>query len=226
MLVPAPPMSIVSAAKIIYNSAATGIAPALPCNGMTITIDEIATHRARLRQEIMERECLLAAFDVVERYAASGHRPNSAQLGSLVSALLPSRQEVEVKELSASPPLPALPPKPPVQRYVHPELKAFPNNMHGRNGRQVWWAIQRMTEDYSLHDIAAMLEREGAPMGSPEISVVLTRLKARGEIEEVRSSAGPHPALFRKPESATSLAASSGDSTVNTETTATPAAVS
>ncbi len=82
----------------------------------------------------MDRECLLAALDVVEKYAARGHSPNSMQLGNLVAALLPSRPVVELKELPASPPPPApaaLPPMPPVERYVHPELKALPCNFHG-----------------------------------------------------------------------------------------------
>jgi hypothetical protein len=194
---------------------------------MNLTLNEIATYRVRLREEIMERECLLAAFDVVEKYAASGHRPNSMQLGRLVSALLPARPAVELKELADTPPQPAaLPPKPPVERYMHPELKAFPHNMHGRKTGLVRWAIQRMTDDYSQHDIGAILEREGAPVQPPGISVVLTRLKARGEIEEAKPSAGPHPALFRKPKNAASLVTDSEDSTVNTATTATPAAVS
>jgi hypothetical protein len=201
---------------------------------MNLTLDEIATHRARLREEIMERECLLAAFDVVEKYAASGHRPKSMQLGSLLSALLPSRPAVELKELSTSatptslppPARAALPPTPPVERYVHPELKALRYNLHGRNSNLVRWAIQRMKEDYSLHDIGAMLEREGAPVRPPEISVVLTRLKARGEIEEIKRSAGPHPAIFRKVESATPFPANPEDSAANTETTAMAAAVS
>ena len=42
---------------------------------MNITPDEIATLRARLREEIMDRECLLAALDVVEKYTARGHSP-------------------------------------------------------------------------------------------------------------------------------------------------------
>lgn len=195
---------------------------------MKINRDEIATLRARLREEIMERECLLAALDVVEKYAARGHAPHSMELGSLVAALLPSRQPVELKELPAPSPPPApaaLPPPPPVERYVHPELKHWKFSGHGAQANLVRWAIARMTDDYSLHDIAAMLKREGTGMDSPEISVVLTRLKARGEIEEIRRSAGPHPALFRKPEGATFLATASDDSGANTEATATPAAV-
>ena len=180
---------------------------------MTLTLDDIATHRTRLHQEIMERECLLAAFDVVEKYAASGHAPRSMELGSLVSGLLPSRAAIEVKELPVSaatpapasipPPAPAaLPPKPLPERYMHPELKAIPTNMHGRNSQAVSWAIQRMTDDYSLRDIHALLKREGFHIEPAQISVVLTRMKVRGEIEEIKFGYGPSPALFRKPEAA------------------------
>ncbi|HEY3664084.1 MAG TPA: hypothetical protein VGL24_13100 [Chthoniobacterales bacterium] len=176
---------------------------------MNLNLDEIHTLRARLREEIMERECLLAALDVVEKYTGQGYGPNSMQFGRLVSALLPSRPAVETKELLTSaapvtaslpPPVPAaLPPKPPVERYIHPELKHWRFSGHGAIANLVRWAIQRMTEDFSLHHIASMLEREGHPLHSPDISVVLTRLKGRGEIEEVKPAAGPYPAVFAKP---------------------------
>ncbi|HEY1583783.1 MAG TPA: hypothetical protein VGF73_11865, partial [Chthoniobacterales bacterium] len=82
---------------------------------MNLTLDEITTHRSRLRHEIMERECLLAAFNVVEKYAASGQAPDAIHLGSLVSGLLPSRTALELKEAARSAvPAPAsLPPPAP-----------------------------------------------------------------------------------------------------------------
>jgi hypothetical protein len=168
---------------------------------MNLTLDEIATHRARLREEIMEREILLAAFDVVEKYAASGHGPNSMQLGSLVSALLPSQPAVEGKETpaSATPNAPSSPPQPRAAPYIHPELKAFGRSYPVNNGTFVQWAIARMTEDYSLRDIAAMLKREGNPMSPEKISVVLSRFKSRGEIEEIRPGGGRTPAIYRAP---------------------------
>jgi hypothetical protein len=174
-----------------------------------INLDEIATHRARLREEIMERECLLAALDVVEKYAASGHGPNSMRLGNLLSALLPSRPTAEVKELpmpaapaAASPPSAptALPPPPPVERYVHPELRAIVEHWNVNHTKIVEWAVAQMTEDYSLHDLSALLRREGYSLRNAEISVVLSRLKARGEIEEIKPGAGPLPAVFRPPQ--------------------------
>jgi hypothetical protein len=201
----------------------------LVLHSMNLNQDDIATVRNRLRDEITERECLLAAVELFEKYAASGQAPRSINLGGLLSTLVPDRACIELKELPAlpTPPVPvALPPPPPVERYVHPDLKPLINYSHGRNGRVVWWAIERMTEDYSLHDVAALLEREGAPLANPHISVVLTRLKNRGEIEEVKQSAGPHPAVFRKPENPIPLAPAVEDVASDTPTSLSPVTVS
>jgi hypothetical protein len=174
---------------------------------MSLTIDEIVEYQDRLRREIVERECLLAAFNVLHGYVANDRAPKSLELGRLVSALVSSSSGVSLAEpateLSVAPAAAALPPQPPVPPYIHPELKAIANG-YGSNGKIVSWAIQQMTDDYSLRDIAALLEREGSPMRSADISVVLTRLKSRGEIEEVERARGPIGSVFRKPESATS----------------------
>jgi hypothetical protein len=47
-----------------------------------------------------------------------------------------------------------------------------------------------MTDDYTVGDIAALLKREGYRMPSAHVSVVLTRLKRRGEIEEISAGRG------------------------------------
>jgi len=170
---------------------------ALQC--MTITLEEIITQQDRLRREIVERECLLAAFDVMQRYMAQRGGPMSMELGSLFSGLGLTRPPTATKDPIALPPAAptALPAPPPVERYLHPELKAM-RHMHGINGKNVSWAIRQITCDYTLRDIAALLEREGLIMAPAEISVVLTRLKQRGEIEEIRAGGGRTPALFRK----------------------------
>ena len=165
---------------------------------MKINRDEIVLLRTRLREEIMERECLLAAVELFEKYAASGHAPSSINLGGLVSMLVPGRTTIELKELPAPPPPPApaaLPPVPRVERYVHPELRALQYN--GSNSKYVRWAIARLDHDYTSRDIAALLEGEGHLMTSAEISVVLSRFKRRGEIEEIRPGTGRTPAVFR-----------------------------
>jgi hypothetical protein len=165
--------------------------------------DEIAMQRARLREEIMERECLLTALDALEKYLASGHGPRSMRLGNLVSALLPSRSAVELKDVPSSPAPPAappaLPPPPPVERYVHPELTHRQFSGHGSTAALVRWAVGRMTRDFSLDEVDEMLTREGKATGRPEISVVLSRLNRRGEIEQIRPAAGPYPAFYRNP---------------------------
>lgn len=171
---------------------------------MSLTIDEIVEYQDRLRREIVERECLLAAFNVLHGYVASDRAPKSLELGSLVSALARSSPGVSFPELATElPTAPALPPEPPVQRYMHPELKGLDTHLHGSYGRIVAWAIKQMKDNYSMRDIAALLEREGCPMGPANISVVLTRLKSRGEIEEIERGSGPIPAVYRKPTSAT-----------------------
>ena len=169
---------------------------------MTITLDEIVDHRDRLRREIVERECLLAAFDVLHGYMAKGHPPQSMELGALVATLGRPAPLLPLEPALLPTPEPAaLPAPPPVPPYIHPELEAI-GHCHGRNGLLVRWAIDRMTTDYSLHDIAALIRREGSWIRNAEISVVLTRMRTRGEIKEIRRGAGPIPALFRKPESA------------------------
>jgi hypothetical protein len=167
---------------------------------MPLTLDEIVEHEERLRREIVERECLLAAFKVLHGYAANGQSPKSMELSSLASALVtPSAPTAPLAELTAEPaPAPApAPPKP----YVNPELIAL-GGRHRSDGLVVKWAIQQMTDDYTLREIVALLEREGCFMPPAKISVVLTRLKSRGEIEEIKRGGGRTPAVFRKPESA------------------------
>jgi hypothetical protein len=168
---------------------------------MELTLDEIVENEERLRREIVERECLLAAFNVLHGHFVNGQGPNSLELSSLVSALIFSRPAVARPEQRAAlPPPPPPPPPPPLpKRYIHPELAAI-GSLFGSGTKIVRWAIQRMTDNYSLPDIVALLEREGRPMRSAEVSVVLTRLKSRGEIEEIQRSSGPIPAVFRKPE--------------------------
>ncbi|MGI9086532.1 MAG: hypothetical protein ACR2HH_02135 [Chthoniobacterales bacterium] len=138
---------------------------------MPLTLDEIVEHKDRLHREIVERECLLAAFDVMHQYVTSGRAPKSMELGGLFSGLLPSHLNGELKELAA--PAPVSPPRPAPPRYVNPELKML---MRGHDGdtRLVRWAIERMTDDYSLLDLAALLGREGRPLKN---ALVLTRLR-------------------------------------------------
>ncbi len=172
---------------------------------MPFTLDEITAHEERLRSEIMERECLLAALNVLHGYAADGKDSKTIELGLLGSALLSPGAAASLFSAPAvfAPAMPAsLPATPPPKPYIHPELETLKPGF-GINGALVRWAIQNMKKDYTLRDIEELLAREGRPLGAPKISVVLTRMKARGEIEEIKSGNGRTPAVFRAPASAT-----------------------
>lgn len=147
----------------------------------------------------MERECILAALKVVRTYAVNGHAPQSLELLPLAALLLDPAQEVQSPPAALPPPPSTQNPAPIPQRKINPELEKLGFG-YGCYTDVVKWAIQRMTTDYSLLDIAALLEREGRTLHGARISVALTRLKRRGEIQEIKRGAGPKPAVFRKPE--------------------------
>ncbi len=168
---------------------------------MTLTFDEITQREERLRQEIAERERLLAAYQLLRADAANHQSWRSVEAPVVAAAEPPATAESNVQPADSScPPAPINLPAP-VARKINPELDAL-RSRHGGNGRAVLWAIQQMAGDYTLRDIRALLEREGYQMPHPEISVVLTRLKQRGEIAEIRPGGGRTPAVYRKPESA------------------------
>lgn len=153
-------------------------------------------HEERMRREIVERECVLAAFNVLRGYFMNGQGSKSIELTSLALALVREPSHLPLEERTA-PASPAIQTEHSPTRYVHPELRAL-NEQHAGKGEIVSWAIRRMTDDYSVGDITALLNREGYVITSAEISVVLTRLKKRGEIEELRRGKGRKAALFRK----------------------------
>ncbi|MDQ6624930.1 MAG: hypothetical protein M3Y69_02135 [Verrucomicrobiota bacterium] len=171
---------------------------------MTTTLDEILQCEDRLHAEIAERECLLAAVNVLKGYAEKGRSLRGLELGALGKALLTTDGTKTLllaapaeKPADVAPPPPALPrPKP----YRHPELeKLCPPNLHGRDTMAVRWAIERMTGDFTLIDIAKLLKTEGQPMGNPKISVVLTRMQRHGHIQVIEYGRGPVPTVFRNP---------------------------
>jgi hypothetical protein len=172
---------------------------------MNITPDQIAEYEERLRAEIVQRECVLAAIGVFRTYTAKGQWPESLDLGSLTSALVRPVHDLPAARAPLPAPAPAsLPdaplPRPP-ERYIHPELKTI---LHGNpsptDGEIVRWAIVRLTEEYTVRHIADLLQRCGYEMESRRISVVLTRFKNRGEIIEVKTGRGRMAARFRKPD--------------------------
>ena len=111
--------------------------------------------------------------------------PANLELGSLVSALGSSAPTVTLQDTAGPVAPPSMPAKPKMEpRYIHPELAEI-GHRYGNYGTLVKWAISRMTDDYDLRDIQELLKREGSPLKSAQISVVLTRMKGRGEIIEI-----------------------------------------
>ncbi len=183
---------------------------------MPLTFDEITQREERLRQEIAERERLLAAYQLLRADAANHQSWNSTE-GPVVAAVAPpaaAASNVQPAESSWAP-APINPPAP-IAPKINPALPALRSG-HGGNGRAVLWAIAQMTGDYTLHDIRALLEREGFQMPHAEISVVLTRLKKRGEIDEIRRGGGRTPAVYRKPDSAATEHATTAEPAGGTE---------
>ncbi len=162
---------------------------------MLLTLEEITEREHALRQDIADSERLLAAYQLI--------RADRAKLVGAASAraLLPARTAHCLEDRPEPAPPPSMPPA-----YAPPKVNADLRGLrsgYGGNGQAVWWAIQQMTEDYSLRDLASLLKREGGAMRSAEISVILTRLKKRGQIEEIRCGRGRRGSVFRKPASAT-----------------------
>jgi hypothetical protein len=182
---------------------------------MPLTLEEITQCEEGLRQEIAERERLLAAYQLIRADRAN---PVSAA-SNLV--LAPPATVHRLEDGAESSPAPVNQPAP-LAPKINPALAALGSGF-GRNGKAVSWAIQQMTEDYTLNDIAALLQREGFQMRGAEISVVLTRMKRRGQIEEISGGRGRKAAVFRKPEIVTpqerKIIAPTGDSESITETT-------
>ena len=152
---------------------------------MPLTLEQILAHEERLKQQIAENQSLLEACQLLRSQMTKGEIAVEAPKASVEST---SASET-------APPIPA--------RKIHPELAAIAAR-RGNKGDIVAWAIRQMTDDYSVGDIVAVLRREGGDLSSSEVSVVLTRLKRRGEIEEIRHGFGRKGSLFRKPNDAIS----------------------
>ena len=176
---------------------------------MTVTLHEINARQKHLRQEILERECLLATLEVLRKHVAAHGSSKSIDLSALFPAWCPTHETAsparQVTLLASAPA--ALPPPAPPEPYIHPDLQPF-TNRHGGNTMVVQWAIERLTGDYTLQEIRALLTREGCIIESAEISVVLSRLKRRGKITAIEGGSGRRPSIFRN------SPASSGESTL------------
>ncbi len=166
---------------------------------MPLTTEEILTHEEAIQQEIAEKQASLEAY---RRLRAHVEKRGAA----LPSAAIVAEPTPSVAPVAAIPP-----------RYIHPELAVLPKNH--TNGDVVAWAMRQMTEDYTVGDLAALLKREGYALPGDKISVVLSRLKGRGQIVEVRRGRGRGGSLYRQSTSALSQEAAVADQPAETVST-------
>jgi hypothetical protein len=188
---------------------------------MTLTIDDVLQCEERLQAEIVERECVLAAIKVLKEHAHKGRCLTGLDSGVLGWALQRSpATKTLLLEATAEPAVPEPSPAPPRPKpYIHPELEPLSHGRYGTDTRVVSWAIGRMTENFTLKDISKLLKREGNPMHNAKISVVLTRLKRNGRIQEIECGRGPNASVFRKPESSFNSPVPAADSISGSEET-------
>jgi hypothetical protein len=177
----------------------------LVLQGMQLTLHEILECEQRLQAEIAEREYLLAAVKVLKGYAEKGKSLHGVELGAFGKALLTNHRDALLLDVAPQPAAealaqPAAPELPPPKPYVHPELENVGHH-HGRDTAVVQWAINRMTSDFTLHDVAKLLKQEGAPLKNAQISVVLTRFHSQGRIQVIKLGRGPVPSVFQTAES-------------------------
>jgi hypothetical protein len=171
---------------------------------MKVTVDQILEREEHLEREILECQCHLAAIRVLRAHLKNKPATKWVELGTLASVVAAPTPTALPKEaielfLENSTPTPAPLSAPPrVERYMHPELKAI-GTRFGCTSEAVYWAVQRMTADYTVRDILALLRREGYRITSAQASTVLLRMRDRKEIEQDRSSREPL-CVFRKPE--------------------------
>jgi hypothetical protein len=166
-----------------------------------LTIEEITQREEGLSREIGLMQRLLDAYTAVR--ADMEHGPIqpalAANLSAPVSAGNPTPGNSAATLLLANASLPAA--VPPASRTMNPELEAL-STSYGGTGRVVSRAIERLNGEFTLRDIAAVLARENWTTRGAEISVVLSRLKRRGEIEEIQFGCGRRPTVYRKRASA------------------------
>jgi hypothetical protein len=174
---------------------------------MPITVDEILELEERLRLEIAEKQCLLDAYRTLRahvtqaREAATAPAPTGHSSLAAAALVAPAANAslVSSPSVAAAAPESTPAPVPQPRPYINKELEKVRRLGGGTTG-VVKWAIARMTNDYSVGDIVALLDGEDYRISSSEVSVVLTRLKQRREIEQIHKGRGRNGTIFRKPE--------------------------
>ena len=153
---------------------------------MPLTLEEITAREEDLRQEIAEREHLVAAYQLI-RADLEKARPAACDA---VAAREPE------PEARPEPEAPRVLPAAPVHVLPQVNLQALSQG-YGGGIRLVTWAIRQMPGDFTVRDLAAALRQAGCPMRIAKISVVLNRMEDEGKIEEVTKGRGRTPSLFR-----------------------------
>ncbi len=161
---------------------------------MPLTLEEITAREEDLRQEIAEREHLVAAYRLI-RADLEKARPAARDAAAA--------REPE-PETHPEPAAPRVLPAAPVHVLPQAKLQALSQG-YGGGIRVVTWAIRQMSGDFTVRDLAAALRQAGCPMRIAKISVVLNRMEDEGKIEEVTKGRGRTPSLFRATARATAL---------------------
>jgi hypothetical protein len=150
---------------------------------MPMSLEEITAREEDLRQEIAEREHLLAAY----QHIRAGREQSLASVE-------PAPPEVEPAAEEAPTPFPSGATVP-VLPEINLELQALSRGWAG-TGRAVSWVLQRITGTFTVRDIAAVLEGEGCPIPVEKLSVIVNRMKFH-QITELRNGRGRTPSLFQ-----------------------------
>lgn len=159
-----------------------------------MTLEEITMRQAELRQEIADRERLLAAYQLIQA-------DWEESLPATSDTVAPDEPEPQGYP---GPAAPVVLSAAPVQVLPEANLQALSQGYGGRI-RLVTWAIRQMPGDFTVHDIAAVLQQAGYRTRVAEVSVVLHRMKKEQKIEEVRTGHGRTASLFRATARVTTL---------------------
>lgn len=154
-----------------------------------MTLEEINARETELRQEIADREQLLAAYQLIR----GEHEKSLPRSPDIVPVDQPAPEPLPEETASRLEPTPSLPGPP------ETNLEALGQG-YGGGVRLITWAIRQMTGDFGARHIAAALRQAGCPMRVGKISVVLNRMKSEGKIAEITTGRGRAPSSFRATE--------------------------
>ena len=145
-----------------------------------MTPEEITAREDQLLDQIAECKRLLSAYQLLR-----------ADCDKSFAAAAPAPPAAQVEIAPVAQPAPSLAPVAPPP--VNLQLRDLSVGWAGI-GRAIRWVLQRMTGEFTLHDIEETLQNEGCPISRPKISVVLSRMMRDREITQTRNGRGRTPA--------------------------------